>query len=90
MLPSRELSFLGRLRVIVRRPYWESKRTSLGSSVGSSLISIAEEEAYYGGWGSVSDLAVRAVVVDAHLSRGRASHRRVEDLCSQRHRAERA
>jgi len=47
MLPLSELSFLGRLRVMVRTPYCEPKSTSFGSSPGSSLISV--EEANYGG-----------------------------------------
>lgn len=44
MLPSRELSFLGRLRVMVRTPWFVAKRTSLGSSVSSSRISGVVEE----------------------------------------------
>jgi hypothetical protein len=38
MLPLSEFSFLGRLSVMLRTPPWVLKRTSFGSSPGSSLM----------------------------------------------------
>lgn len=40
----RLLSFLGRLRVMVRRPKWLAKSTSWGSSPGCSVRVMLEED----------------------------------------------
>ena len=45
---------------MVRRPYWELNKTSLGSSSGFSLMSSEAEEAYYRGWcQSANELRVK-------------------------------